>query len=253
MNSGRHPGEVAPRSGHDPAVRRVAPWSTPRSQPGPIDAMVPMALAMILTAFPLCVPVEAHAAESAAARAKPAETTAGARTGDMYWIQVGAFRDGETAARVVQRLRAQKYSVHESVITRQPEGSDTAPVAPAAPTRDDRYEVVVTGGSPTEVSAQLTAKGLTSRSAAEGAVITPGLSLGEAVALSKDLSREGMSVRVRRIDAVAAVPPRGRSAAARETLHRIRVGSFTDRAAAEAALKDLKARGYRPVLTRGNE
>jgi cell division septation protein DedD len=36
-------------------------------------------------------------------------------------------------------------------------------------------------------------------------------------------------------------------------LHRIRVGSFTDRAAAEAALKDLKARGYRPVLTRGNE
>jgi hypothetical protein len=33
----------------------------------------------------------------------------------------------------------------------------------------------------------------------------------------------------------------------------VRVGSFTDRAAAEAALKELDARGYHPVLTRGSE
>ena len=136
--------------------------------------------------------------------------------GEMYWVQVGAFRDVETAQRVAQRLREQKYPVQESVATRQAPAAESATGGTAGPAHDerDRYEVVVTGGSASEVEARLTAKGLTSRAAAEGAVITPGLPLGEAVALSKDLSNEeGLAVRVRRVSITAAAAPRPQAVA----------------------------------------
>jgi hypothetical protein len=142
--------------------------------------------------------------------------------------------------------------------TRAPGGGGGAPgPAAAAPARPrgarDRYEVVVTGESPGAVEAQLKAKGLTSRGAAEGAVITPSLSLGEAVALSRDLSDSGLGVRVRRVVPTAGVGPRATETGAGEVLYRVRVGGFVDRAAALAALKELEARGYKPFVTRGNE
>jgi hypothetical protein len=170
-------------------------------------------------------------------------------------VQVGAFRDAEMARRVAQRLREHKYQVRESVITRPAPAAARAAVdaAPVAQGERDRYEIVVTGGSAAEVEAKLRAKGLTSRAAAEGSVITPGLPLGEAVALSKDLADEGLSVRVRRVSTTAAAAPRAESNAATETLHRVRVGGFADRAAAMAVLKDLESRGYKALLTRGTE
>lgn len=186
---------------------------------------------------------------------KAPEAAVTSRAGDMYWVQVGAFRDIKTAQRVAHRLREQKYPVQESVTTRQTPASERAAGGPGAPAQGerDRYEVVVTGGSASEVEAKLTAMGLTSRAAAEGAVITPGLPLGEAVALSKDLSNDGLGVRVRRVGVTAAAPPRSQGSDGSEALHRVRVGGFTDRAAAEAAMKELESRGYEPVLTRGTE
>lgn len=173
--------------------------------------------------------------------------------GEAYWVQVGAYRDPETAMRVARQLREQKYRVQESVTPRQALAPEAAEAS--APTGADhhRYEVVVAGGSGREVEALLATKGITSRAAAEGAVITPSLPLGEAVALSKDLGSDGLPARVRRVEAASAAAPRARGGVKSESLHRVRVGGFTDRATAEVAMKDLRARGYAPVLTRGSE
>ena len=175
-----------------------------------------------------------------------------ASAGDVYWVQVGAFRDPQTARRVAQKLRDQKYPVQESVAGRQavaPEGRAPRGAADAR----DRYEVVVAGGSGSDVAATLASKGLTSRAAADGAAVTPSLPLAEAVALSKDLSGDGLAVRVRRAEATGPVSPIPTGGSDGDGLHRVRVGSYTDRAAAEAAMKDLESRGYKPVLTRGTE
>jgi len=173
---------------------------------------------------------------------------------DAYWVQVGAFRDPQAAQRLAQKLREQKFPVQESG-TQPTSGSDRAPSRPAAAPGDerDRYEVLVTGGSPGDIEAKLSAKGLTSRAAADGAAITPSLPLGEAVALSKDLSGEGLAVRVRRADPTAPSVPRARPDPGSAALYRVRVGGFPNRAAAEAAMNDLRSRGYAPVLTRETE
>jgi hypothetical protein len=170
-------------------------------------------------------------------------TPAGNAASGAYWVQVGAYRDADMARVVAQRLRERQYQVHESVITRPGRDASAAPISQAD---RDRYEIVVTGAASGEVEAKLRAKGMTSRAAPEGAVVTPALPLGEAVALSKDLADEGLSVRVRRTGTAAA-------AATTETFHRVRVGGFADRAAALAALKNLESRGYKPFLARGSE
>jgi cell division septation protein DedD len=190
-----------------------------------------------------------------APREKSLQTSpTGNASAGIYWVQVGAYRDAETAKLVAQRLREQQYQVHESAITRagSTDAVSTAAVAPINQGERERYEIVVTGAAPGEVEARLRAKGVTSRAAPEGAVVTPGLPLGEAVALSKDLADDGLSVRVRRMGTAAAAP-RVQASVTRETFYRVRVGGFADRAAAVAALKDLESRGYKPFLARGSE
>jgi hypothetical protein len=163
-------------------------------------------------------------------------------------VQIGAFRDAETARRIAQRLREQKYRVHESTVSVRPTGASERVTAGAGATatRDrDRYEVVVTSASPSEVSATLTAKGLTSRATTEGAVITPGLPLGEAVALSQDLTRDGLAVRVQRVEAAAAraraergeacAPSRARRFTDRGSRRRSRTGRSGIRSGAHGA------------------
>jgi cell division septation protein DedD len=36
-------------------------------------------------------------------------------------------------------------------------------------------------------------------------------------------------------------------------LHRVRVGAFSDRTAAQEAVKQLEAKGYKPYIARGNQ
>jgi cell division septation protein DedD len=224
-------------------------------------AAIPIARGPVIRKVSASAPAAPKRTEPAPAQGSPRgsktapEGTGAAGTGDLYWVQVGAFRDAETARRVAQRLREHKYQVQESVTTRPAPATAgaAADVAPVAQGERDRYEIVVTGGSAAEVEAKLSAKGLTSRAAAEGSVITPGLPLGEAVALSKDLADAGLAVRVRRVGTSAGAAPRSPNRPATETLHRVRVGGFADRGAAVAVLKDLESRGYKPFLGRGNE
>ncbi|MGH7279875.1 MAG: SPOR domain-containing protein, partial [Candidatus Rokuibacteriota bacterium] len=158
-----------------------------------------------------------------------------------YWVQVGAFRDAETAQRIVGKLRAENFAVPEPTKTsaRVPAGTV------AAATATDRYEVFVSGAPASEVDTKVTAKGMTAEPVAGGVVIKPSLVLADAVALSKDLGTEGWRVQVRR--ASTGPPP----IAAGEALYRVRVGSFPSRTAAMAALRDLEAKGYKAFIARG--
>lgn len=184
---------------------------------------------------------------------------AAASAADLYWVQVGVFRDAAAAKRVAQRLRERRYRIQESVVQhRSSSGMPAEPAAVASRESAVRYEVVVSGGASNEVVAKVTAKGLAGRSSTEGVVITPSLPLSEAVALSRDLADDGLAVRVRRVGSPAspsasgAGPPAG-GGGATETLHRVRVGGFGDRGAAATALAELEALGYKPFLVRGSE
>ena len=140
----------------------------------------------------------------------------------MYWVQVGAFRDPHAAQSLAQKLREQKFPVQESV-TPPASGPERAPSRPAASPGDerDRYEVLVTGGAPGEMEATLTAKGLKAGGRG-GTARTPSLSLGEAVALSKALSGDGLAVLVRRADSASTTGPRSRPGPGGAALYRVR-------------------------------
>jgi len=193
-----------------------------------------------------------------AATPKP-ETTASAPPADgAWWVQVGAFKDPETARRLADTLRGQNFSVEESVRSGAAQTATAAAATvtstePAAPA--DRYDVFVSGMAPAELSAKLRARGLAADPVAGGVVVKPSLPLREAVALSKDLAGEGLKVQVRR----SGQSPASGTASAKEpaastaTLHRVRVGGFPDRAAAEAAARDLEARGFKGFIARGTK
>jgi cell division septation protein DedD len=200
---------------------------------------------------------KAAPAEKAAA-ARPAPTRAKASEGGDYFVQVGAFRDPATAKRLAARLREENYPVDESV--KRVGGAAGAAPRPspraAAPSGPDRYDVIVSGGSAADINAKLAAKGLASEPAGDSVRIRPSLSLRDAVALSKDLGSEGFKVQVRRgggASAEPAPPAAATSEAGGATLHRVRVGGYPDRAAAQAVLKELQDKGHQPFIAKGRE
>jgi cell division septation protein DedD len=201
---------------------------------------------------------EKPVAKKAAAAEKPAaRTTAKATAGGEYFVQVGAFREQATARRVAAQLRDLSYPVDESV----KRGGDAPAAAPRPTARasagPDRYDVIVSGGSSAEINTRLAAKGLASEPAGDGVRIRPSLPLRDAVALSKDLGSEGFKVQVRRGGAAGATAeaaaPAITSDAGGQTLYRVRVGGFPDRAAAQAVLKELQEKGFQPFIARGRE
>ena len=194
----------------------------------------------------------------AAATATAASTT-GSRT---YWVQVGAFKDAEAARRLAAKLREDNFTVEES-LTRGSGAARSAPKGPVAtktPSTDsgsDQYDVIVSGQTPEELTKRLSAKGLSAEASGAGMVVKPSLPLRDAVALSKDLAVEGFKVQVRRT-AGSAVPSASTAStpAASEGgngLHRVRVGAFSDRAAAQEAARQLEAKGYKPYIARGDQ
>jgi hypothetical protein len=112
-----------------------------------------------------------------------------------------------------------------------------------------------------ELNRRLAGKGLAAETAGGGGVIVkPSLPLRDAVALSKDLAVEGFKVQVRRAGSSATVPavvsaPTSAPAPAEggQALHRVRVGAFTDRAAALAAARELESKGFKPYIARGDQ
>ena len=208
---------------------------------------------------------KADASNSAVAKepAAPRSTKAtaakvAAAPGGAYFVQVGAFKSQESAKRLATRLRELKYNVEESSMSGAQSGrSDAAsPRSGAAPAGSDRYDVYVTGGAPGDITAKLTAKGLTAEPSGGGVVVKPSLPLRDAVALSKDLAVDGLKVQVRRAgtSAPASAPAAGGAAmSGGDSLYRIRVGPFDDRAAAMSTLRELEQRGYTPFIARGGQ
>jgi hypothetical protein len=198
-------------------------------------------------------------AATAATTPKPATAASG-----PYWVQVGAFKDADTAKRVAAKLREENFTVEESVKRTggAPAAAPSAP-KPAATARpdigSDQYDVIVTGQTPEELNKRLSAKGLAAEPSGNGMIVKPSLPLRDAVALSKDLAVEGFKVQVRRTggpmaSASPATPPSAPAAGeSASELHRVRVGGFADRAAAVAALKQLEAKGYKPYIARGDQ
>jgi len=208
---------------------------------------------------------KADASKSAVAKepAAPRSTKAtaakvAAAPGGAYFVQVGAFKSQESAKRLATRLRELKYNVEESSMSGAQSGrSDAAsPRSGAAPAGSDRYDVYVTGGAPGDITAKLTAKGFTAEPSSGGVVVKPSLPLRDAVALSKDLAVDGLKVQVRRAGASAPAPAPSAGGAAMsggDSLYRIRVGPFDDRAAATSTLRELEQRGYTPFIARGGQ
>ena len=244
--------------------------AAPAKPPAPKPAMVaraaeaPKAAAKAETPKPAAKPAEpprkSAAASSAAPKAteqtKPIPPTpVSAAPGRPYWVQVGAFKDSETAQKVAARLREQGLRVEETTTV---PAAPRAASAPAVQTPPDRYDVLVSGVSAADIEPKLAGKGLKGENTANGAVVRPSLALREAVALSRDLADAGLSVQVRRIGGpapapTAPAPTPAASPAAGQTLYRVRVGSYTERAAAVDALKQLEDKGYKPFIARGNE
>jgi cell division septation protein DedD len=198
--------------------------------------------------------------KTAAAKATtPTPTTGGA----PYWVQVGAFKDPEAAKRVAGKLRDENFKVEESL---KRTGDSSAAAAPAKPPAGssstmsgaDQYDVFITGMSADELNRRLAGKGLAAEASGNGVIVKPSLPLRDAVALSKDLAVEGFKVQVRRAGTTTPVvtPPTAAAPTPGEgglTLHRVRVGSFADRAAAQAAARELEAKGYKPYIARGDQ
>jgi hypothetical protein len=180
-------------------------------------------------------------------------------------VQVGAFKDEAAAKKLAAKLRDENFKVEESLkstpgaAAAAPAPTPKAPAASSPPAGADQYDVFVSGMSADELNKRLAGKGLSAEAATGGVVVKPSLPLRDAVALSKDLAVEGFKVQVRRAGGAptaAAPTPAPASAPATEggmALHRVRVGAFSDRAAAVAAARELEAKGYKPYIARGDQ
>src|SRR5256712_8421930 len=256
------PPEPAP----PPASPATTPAPSPAAEKPPVVEKPPVAEKPAQTPMSAsekpAAAKKAGASKSAVAKepAAPRSTKAtaakvAAAPGGAYFVQVGAFKSQESAKRLATRLRELKYNVEESSMSGAQSGrSDAAsPRSGAAPAGSDRYDVYVTGGAPGDITAKLTAKGLTAEPSGGGVVVKPSLPLRDAVALSKDLAVDGLKVQVRRAGASAPAPSAGAATSGGDSLYRIRVGPFDDRGAAASTLRELEQRGYTPFIARGGQ
>ena len=273
---------AAPTAKSAPEPKTTARAAAPESKPGPETKTAPTPpddakskSAMAVTegpakqsttkpapAKPEATPKSESAPSTATKPSAQRQATAKATTpapaavgGAPYWVQVGAFKDPETAKRVATKLREENFKVEESV--KRVGGSAAAPPASKAPavgSPSDQYDVFVTGMSVEDLNRRLAGKGLSAETSGSGVVVKPSLPLRDAVALSKDLAVEGFKVQVRRAGgSTAAVPSPTTPTEGGQALHRVRVGSFSDKAAALAAARELEAKGYKPYIARGDQ
>src|SRR5207249_2654882 len=228
----RRPSDLrSPAVERSPAAEKPAPPPTPAERP---------AIAKKSDAGRSTVAREQAAPRAAKA---PSPTGAAAPSG-AYFVQVGAFKNHETAKRLALRLRDMKYNVEESLTTGT-KSTRTVAVAPSAsaapaPAGSDRYDVYVTGAAPAEINSKLAAKGLSAEPSGSGVVVKPSLPLRDAVALSKDFAVDGLKVQVRRAAGGPAPAPAGASSTSITTddgmLYRVRVGPFDDKPTATSTL-----------------
>ena len=53
--------------------------------------------------------------------------------------------------------------------------------------------------------------------------------------------------------AIVSAPTPAPATEGEQSLHRVRVGAFTDKAAALAAARELESKGFKPYIARGNQ
>jgi cell division septation protein DedD len=192
--------------------------------------------------------------QSAAPRTSAAPSPTG--PGD-YFVQVGAFKNADTAKKVAARLREQKYNVEETPASGVKTARAAAPSASQATgSPSDRYDVYISGGAPGDINGKLSAKGLSAEPSGAGVVVKPSMPLRDAVALSKDLAVDGLKVQVRRAaggPAPSPTTPSSASMASDGTLYRVRVGPFDDKSTATSTLRELEQKGYTPFIARGGQ
>jgi cell division septation protein DedD len=207
----------------------------------------------------------ARAAKPAAARSTTSASAPRAAAASSWWVQVGAFRNENSAKNLAATLREQNYTVKQSVRNggaSAPKSATLDKSAPAASTPNlagaDQYDVFVSGLSADELNTRLAGKGLSAEPSGTGVVLKPSLPLRDAVALSKDLATDGYKVQVRRAAGASAQAPRPAEprpvpavTSSGDALYLVRVGAFSDRATAMTTLKELQAKGYKPFIARG--
>ncbi|MCI0547214.1 MAG: SPOR domain-containing protein [Candidatus Rokubacteria bacterium] len=153
-------------------------------------------------------------------------------------MQVGAFQSRAKADRLAAELTAERLPVEVASVLAGGTGGATAMCTA-------RHELLVTGSSADAVNAALRGAGK-AQPVGGGAVVRPALELKDAVALSKRLAAEGMTVKIRRVDTAGGPAPRTPTA-----LHAVRVGGYPDREEAEAARRSLEGKGVRGFITQG--
>jgi hypothetical protein len=247
----------------------AAPLTTAAPTPAPTTTQVPARTTAPTPATTTANPKDTRVAQALedkpvvrkepARKERPTPARARAAEGGDYFVQVGAFKEPEAARRLAARLREQNYPVDESVKRSGGGAPIEAPrpvPRPSAGLTTDRYDVIVSGGASADINNRLATKGLAAEPAGDGVRIRPSLPLRDAVALSKDLSGDGFKVQVRRGGGGAEpVPASARNAAAAggQTLYRVRVGGYPDRATAQGVVRELRAKGYEPFLAKGRE
>src|SRR5215470_2599599 len=204
-------------------------------------------------------PEKPSAAEKPAASEGTASAAPPSSSGD-YFVQVGAFKNPDTAKKLAVRLRGQKYNVEEtSASGAQParSASTSAPPTSAPASASDRYDVHVSGAAPPDINAKISAKGLSTEPSGAGVIVRPSMPLRDAVALSKDLAVDGLKVQVRRAPGGSAPAPAAASSAPEApsdgTLYRVRIGPFDDKSTATSTLRELEQKGYSPFIARGGQ
>jgi len=193
-----------------------APAAPSPAKPEPAPQQIPSPLPQT-EAKALAKP-EPKAPEPAPERPKAVAPTRG-----EYWIQVGAFTDSANAARLAARLTAENYPVQRFSFDRPIVGT---------------HEVFVVGASQSEVSEKIPVKDYRAEEVGGEVVIRPALPLKDAVGLSKELARQGFTVKIRRSKSTA-------------NFHVVRVGGYPDRQRAQAAQKDLAGKGFSGFIVKG--
>jgi len=165
----------------------------------------------------------------AAARPEPAPAKVAsappARGGD-FWVQVGAFQHERNAEALVRTIRGMKLPVQ---MTRRVHAQTVAAAVP-------RHEVFVMEAPVSRVNAALRGQGQ-AQAVRGGVAVQPPLELKEAVALSRRLTGEGLSVKIRRVGGDAAIES--------PTTYVVRVGGYATRGQAEAARRQLASKGVK--------
>ena len=252
---------------------RVPALEPPVSAADRAPAVVPEAVAPpapVETVKPkLAPPAPARAATKRKAMAKPeakpeqpavevparaAVVTTASAGSSTWWVQIGSFRDEESARRLAARLREQSFTVAESVRSAAPAPAKAAAAsAPQAASGPDQYDVYVSGLPAAALTQRVTGRGLSAKAAGnDSVVVRPSLPLREAVMLSKDLAVSGLRVQVKRAPGAGAATAPPAEATVEQTWHRVRIGPFPDREAAQTALQDAQTKGYKPFLARGD-